>query len=40
MAETVCLTMMREQMPDVRWKADTRDQPGSVYRELSVDLLP
>jgi hypothetical protein len=29
---TVCLTMTREQMLDVRCKADTRDHPSSLYR--------
>jgi hypothetical protein len=31
MAETTYLTMTREKMLDVRWKADNRDQPDALY---------
>jgi hypothetical protein len=31
MAETTYLTMTRNQMLDVRWKADNRDQPDALY---------
>jgi hypothetical protein len=31
MAETTYLTMTREKMLDVRWKADNREQPDALY---------
>jgi hypothetical protein len=31
MAETTYLTMTREKMLDVRYKADNRDQPDALY---------
>jgi hypothetical protein len=31
MAETTYLTMSREKMLDVRYKADNRDQPDALY---------
>jgi hypothetical protein len=31
MAETTYLTMTREQMLAVRWRADNRDQPDALY---------
>jgi hypothetical protein len=31
MAETTYITMTREEMLDVRWKADNREQPDALY---------